>query len=844
MDSDTAYHTKIFVVGIKNQSGSSASSFISGAMNRIYDNPLMNYVEYLSYIGATPSDANFQSYLDYVSVYKNIDNDRQESQRALEQWHEWERLTKGKDSGSSSGHHSSDEPRIESTINNGSGSGNSGTDSTKTDNSKTDNTDVPIEDDPTEEESPARIIMMYMDIADLETAAKGNLSEILAASATRSGNTGSTSLADNTRYYILTGGTDTTTGISDFTYDGTNYILGGNYNQLWVVHDGILEKVTSDTTGDMTEPETLVNFVSNVKKTELSTYGSIDRIYDLIMWSHATGPETGFGKDSKNHASTDTDVTLTVSELREALEKISKDSGITFDFIAFDSCYMSNTEVALALAPYASYLIASETTIPGNGMGYSEWLKALIKNPDISTVDLGKTIIDYCIERYDGDSSHSYDRSTETMAMTDLDRLVNGTRGDNGLYSSLMNLATLIHDSVLNYSYSDTSTSSDPIYEILSQRKKYLPTEGTLGVTDNGLVDLRTLCLAIIDYESSLSSANRVYTDACNSVLSALNSSIVDYDRIYDSDDAGSFPYGISVYFPSQYRLYSSDASASYASTVPAQIEALLKTYNSTKYSDSNADEVMSAYRKAIAAYGLWLTSGELMRKYWDYYTTTAYKEAVATGLKSDMGNLITTAQSAGLNSDEINKIIENQINDSIQKSNITCAVYTEIIITNTSTDTITNSDGSTTVQTKYTYGKREDPTKRDLTLNGVNPDFVDRIDVKISVSGLTDVNTTTSTNLGYVSLGYNSGYDTIKSASSTNKNEVHTLSQYDNKWLTLDGSITSYYDTESDSTSRRGIIPVAYWTGKAVDTSSRLVDSNGYMSLAYAIKNGAYVLE
>ena len=59
---------------------------------------------------------------------------------------------------------------------------------------------------------------------------------------------------------------------------------------------------------------------------------------------------------------------------------------------------MATTETALALSDYADYLIASEETEPGTGWYYTNWLSNLSSNTAISTLDLGKKIVDDFID--------------------------------------------------------------------------------------------------------------------------------------------------------------------------------------------------------------------------------------------------------------------------------------------------------------------------------------------------------------------------------------------------------------------------------------------------------------
>ena len=81
---------------------------------------------------------------------------------------------------------------------------------------------------------------------------------------------------------------------------------------------------------------------------------------------------------------------MTLKGINEAL----KAGGMKFDFIGFDACLMATTETALMLNSYADYMIASEETEPGVGWYYTNWLTRLCANPSMTTLEIGKNIVD------------------------------------------------------------------------------------------------------------------------------------------------------------------------------------------------------------------------------------------------------------------------------------------------------------------------------------------------------------------------------------------------------------------------------------------------------------------
>ena len=106
----------------------------------------------------------------------------------------------------------------------------------------------------------------------------------------------------------------------------------------------------------------------------------------LIFWDHGGGSLSGYGYDEKNARSG----SMSLSGINKALS----DAKTTFDFIGFDACLMATLENALMLTNYADYLIASEETEPGVGWYYTNWLTKLSQNTSMSTLEIGKNIVD------------------------------------------------------------------------------------------------------------------------------------------------------------------------------------------------------------------------------------------------------------------------------------------------------------------------------------------------------------------------------------------------------------------------------------------------------------------
>jgi len=206
-------------------------------------------------------------------------------------------------------------------------------------------------------------IMIYMCGTDLESRsgmASNDMAEMAAAT-----------FGDNVNVILYTGGCTQwkTQGISN------------SVNQIYQIKNGGLTRLVGDDGAKpMTDPSTLSHFISWCSENYPANRN------ELIFWDHGGGSVSGYGYDEKYKNSG----SMSLDGIRTAL----KDGGVTFDFIGFDACLMATAETALMLDDFGDYLLASEETEPGIGWYYTNWLTALGKNTSMSTLDIGKNIID------------------------------------------------------------------------------------------------------------------------------------------------------------------------------------------------------------------------------------------------------------------------------------------------------------------------------------------------------------------------------------------------------------------------------------------------------------------
>lgn len=148
------------------------------------------------------------------------------------------------------------------------------------------------------------------------------------------------------------------------------------------------QKVFSEGLKNMGSPETL---------TALLRFGA-ERYpaghYALVLWDHGGGPIEGLCADERFRGDS-----LSMEELAQALSD-SPFASQKLDWIGFDACLMASVEVADTVAPYASYMVASEETVPDTGWDYS-FLREI--GQDETALDTIRRVIDLYAAK-DGDA--------------------------------------------------------------------------------------------------------------------------------------------------------------------------------------------------------------------------------------------------------------------------------------------------------------------------------------------------------------------------------------------------------------------------------------------------------
>ena len=356
-------------------------------------------------------------------------------------------------------------------------------------------------------------IMVYMCGADLESKsgmASSDLKEMASAA-----------LSDKINLIVYTGGAKSWK---------TSFISNKN-NQIYQVKQGGLKTLVENAgTGTMTNPATLSSFIQYCKENFPA-----DR-NELIFWDHGGGSLSGYGYDERNSAAGSMGLS--------GIDKALSDGGVKFDFIGFDTCLMATLENALMLTEHGDYLISSEETEPGVGWYYTNWLTALSKNTSMSTLEIGKQIVDdfvsVCNQRCPGQKT--------TLSVVDL-----------------AELEYTVPDSFKSFASGTTKLMKDGAYQQVSQARS-----GAREFASSSKIDQ----VDIVDL------ANKLGTDESKLLAKALLSAI----KYNNTSTSMTNAYGLSVYFP--YRRTS-------------QVDSAVKSYKAI-----GLDNEYSACIKQFASYG------------------------------------------------------------------------------------------------------------------------------------------------------------------------------------------------------------------------------------------------
>lgn len=337
-------------------------------------------------------------------------------------------------------------------------------------------------------------LMVYMCGTDLESKygmATADMNEMLPASK---------NFGDNFNVVVYTGGCK--------AWQSSD--ISNSVNQIFSIKNGKRTLLKSDGNKSMTDPNTLSGFI----KYCADNFPANRR--EIILWDHGGGSVSGFGYDEKNSSKG----SMTLAGIDKAL----KAGGVTFDFIGFDACLMATAENALMLDKYADYLIASEETEPGIGWYYTNWLSDFAKNTSMSTLDVGKKIVDDFV----GKCAAECRGQKTTLSVVDLAEFA------NTVPSKLADFSKSVSGKITNNNYKEVSDARYNTREFAVSSK----------IDQVDLADL----------------AENMKTAEGNALSAAIKSA-VKYNRTSSNITNA---YGVSIYFPYKRTSYVDKACDTY----------------------------------------------------------------------------------------------------------------------------------------------------------------------------------------------------------------------------------------------------------------------------------------
>lgn len=419
-------------------------------------------------------------------------------------------------------------------------------------------------------------LMLYIIGSDLESEngmATADLNEILHAGVDN----------DKLNVIIETGGTK----------KWQNNVMSTRNIERWQATGQGLQKLDSLSRTSMTDPGTLSSFIQYAAKK-----APADR-YMLILWDHGSGSVAGFGHDE-----TDSKNTMDIAEIAKAL----KAGGVKFDFVGFDACLMATLENAIALEPYADYLIASEESEPGTGWYYTNWVSDLNSNTSTSTLELGKRILDDFTSKSSTSSSYYYYSygSQTTLSMVDLAEL-KGT-----VTPALTEFGTDLTETLTSDHYQDVATARNSAKEF-----------STTSMLDQ--VDLVDFCL-------------KLGSDEASALADAIKGA-VKYNRVNGVSDA----YGLSLYFPNSSLRYVNTMNEIYEDI--GMDEAFTGSVKQYATLESSGQIVSNSYGQSLIDI---LTGGQYSSQYGGYTNQygNSYNQYGGSYTPSDLYQILGSNQS------------------------------------------------------------------------------------------------------------------------------------------------------------------------------------------------------
>jgi len=284
--------------------------------------------------------------------------------------------------------------------------------------------------------------------------------------------------------------------LSDLRDDAYDWIIG-NEEFYQVVYDS----------ANMGEADSLTTFLNHIRE----NYDVHRKM--LIFWNHGEAYK-GVCLD-ENHENDELDL----QEISAALSE----SNLHFDLIGFDACLMGNLEVANTVKDYADYMVASEELEPGHGWDYISFIGYISNNPEASTINIGKKIIDGFMDNPD------HTDPIKTLSLLDLSKTDDVINKLDTLSTGMSNTLTVPEG------YSGIGTSITKSQKFGSEPKADTETS----------IDLKSFVMEVKKQSPDISSS-------ADGLISAIDEFVI-YSK-HDKTKPNS--YGVSIFSPKNVDYY------------------------------------------------------------------------------------------------------------------------------------------------------------------------------------------------------------------------------------------------------------------------------------------------
>ncbi|MBQ6347083.1 MAG: hypothetical protein IJI71_05930 [Clostridia bacterium] len=230
-------------------------------------------------------------------------------------------------------------------------------------------------------------------------------------------------------------------GASEWAFDE----IAGNTRNLITIRNGEFESITDWGWASMGSGESLLEFLEY----GLSEYPA-DRTA-VILWDHGAGSEAGICFDD----TTQEQDGLSLVEINDVLYDLNERlNGFHIDLFGCDACMMATYEMAAMLSYYdIDYFVASEELEPGLGWSYTPWLKAVSKDPGMTTEALCERIVDSYMEASQEAEPDSY----LTLSAIDLGEM-------EGLQSAMEDLGAVLLNEMAQGNAADVRRGRSRMY--------------------------------------------------------------------------------------------------------------------------------------------------------------------------------------------------------------------------------------------------------------------------------------------------------------------------------------------------------------------------------------------